>query len=76
MNRHFDVISAGLLLGFGLVAGAADLPADVVLLHGRIHILFAGRGYCNCAFALRGKFAAIDVFPGHGRLLRLGDYKV
>jgi predicted amidohydrolase YtcJ len=53
MNRHFAVILAGLLLGFGLVAVAADLPADVVLLHGRIHTEDSQRTVAQ-ALALRG----------------------
>ena len=53
MNRHFAVILAGLLLGFRLVAVAADLPADVVLLHGRIHTEDSQRTVAQ-ALALRG----------------------
>jgi predicted amidohydrolase YtcJ len=53
MNRYFAVILAGLLLGFGLVAVAADLPADVVLLHGRIHTEDSQRTVAQ-ALALRG----------------------
>lgn len=36
----------------------------------------AGSGYCDCAIGLRWEFPAIDVFPSHGCLLRLGDHKV
>lgn len=53
MNRQFAVILPGLLLGFGLVAVAADLPADVVLLHGRIHTEDSQRTVAQ-ALALRG----------------------
>jgi predicted amidohydrolase YtcJ len=53
MNRHFAAILAGLLLGFRLVAVAADLPADVVLLHGRIHTEDSQRTVAQ-ALALRG----------------------
>src|ERR1700685_1509726 len=36
------------------------------VLHGYFEeLFFAVGGYCDRAFALRGNFPAIDIFPGH-----------
>jgi hypothetical protein len=37
MKIHLSTIAAVLSLGFAVVAAAADPPADLILLHGKIH---------------------------------------
>src|SRR5437773_476273 len=43
MKIHLTVIASIVSLGFAAVAAAADPPADLVLLHGRIHTEDANR---------------------------------
>jgi predicted amidohydrolase YtcJ len=51
MTRHILGALSGIALGFA--AAAAPVPADLVLLHGKIHTEDAGRGVAQ-ALAIRG----------------------
>ena len=70
MTRHVLGVLWGISLGFA--AAAAPVPADLVLLHGKIHTEDAGRGVAQ-ALAIRGKAIvavgtdqAVGAFVGPG----------
>lgn len=53
MKIHLSTIAAVLSLGFAVVAAAADPPADLILLHGKIHTEDATHSVAQ-ALAIRG----------------------
>jgi predicted amidohydrolase YtcJ len=53
MKIHLAIIVSVVSLAFAVVAAAADPPADLVLLHGRIHTEDASRSVAQ-ALAIRG----------------------
>ena len=53
MKIHLAIIMSVVSLAFAVIAAAADPPADLVLLHGRIHTEDASRSVAQ-ALAIRG----------------------
>ena len=53
MKIRLAVIASAVSLGFAAVVAAADPPADLILLHGRIHTEDANRSVAQ-ALAIRG----------------------
>jgi len=59
MKIHLAVIASIASLGFAAVAAAADPPADLVLLHGRIHTEDANRSVAQALAIHGGKIIAV-----------------